>query len=164
MGAQTGTAHPLSPGDAMGAMYPMVAPKLGVMGPVVNRKTRRNVFAYRLVGTEAAIATDAYTYALFTTDKIMHLVSAFFLDPTGLSVDATNYNTVAILKTGAVTMASTATTYGVSAGELHEITKANTLANRTLAATNAVTCVITGTVAGRIINSNTLLFLVFDDA
>jgi hypothetical protein len=164
MGAQTGTCHILGAGDAMGSMYPMVAPKVELYGPVVNRKTQRNVFAYRLDGVLTAIATDAYTFALFTTDKIMHLVSAFFMDPTGLSVDATNYNTFEVKKTGGVSMASTTTAYGVSAGELQEITKANTLANRTLAATNAVTLVVTGSTAGRVINSNTLLFLVFDDA
>jgi hypothetical protein len=164
MGAQTGTFTILSAGDAAGGKYPLVNPWFDMVAPVVSRKTKRQVFAFRLKGTAAAIATDAYTFTLFTTDKIMHLVSAFIMDPVGLSVDATNYNTFAITKTGPVTMASSTSAYGVSQFELHELTKANTLANRTLAATNVVYCVITGSSAGRIINGNTLLFLVFDDA
>lgn len=164
MGSNALTCHPLSPGDVMGSMYPMVNPKFNAYGVAIPRKTKRIVEAYRLAGTAAAIGTDVDTYTLFTTDDVRTLVAAYVLDPVGLGVDATNYNTFVISKTGPVTMASRSTAYGFTANELHEITLANTVAHRTLAATNVVYLVVTGTVAGVVINPNTLLFLVFDDA
>lgn len=162
MGSYTGTCHPLSVGDSMGDSYPLINAFLRNVAP--GRTTKRKVFGFRLVGTSAAISTDEYTYTLHVTNRARILLGAYIIDPIGLSVDATNYNTFAVKKTGAVTMCSMTTAYGLAANELHEITRANTLANRTLAATNTVTLVITGTVAGRIINPNTLVFLVFDDA
>jgi hypothetical protein len=165
MGAQTGTAHPLSIGEAMGSMYPIVNPKYNMIAPVAVRKTKRTVKAFRLEGTAAAIATDAYTFALYTSGRAQTLTCAYFLDPVGQANTGAGYNTFELKNaTTVATMASCTTLYGVPADELREITRANAIASMTMAAGDAVTLVITGTSAGVIIHKDTLLFIVLDDA
>lgn len=165
MTSYTGTRHPLSVGDGMGSMYPLVNPKFGALAPAVQRKTKRVVYGVRLSTPDfdTAIGTDDYTFTVSVVDHAFYVVNAYYLDPTGLSVDATNYNTLAITD-GTLTLCSATTAYGVTAGELQEITKANTAANRLLAAGGTLYCKITGTVAGRIINDGILVFVVCDEA
>jgi len=159
MTSYTGTSHPLSVGDGMGDSYPLVNSQYTGFGVSPAHKTKRVVYAARLVGTPSAISTNSYTYKISTVNDDMIAESAFIIDPTGLSVDTTNYNTM-VINDGTTTMFSGTTAYGITANELHEITKANTATNRTLEKGDSLYLVITGTVAGRIINPNTLVFVV----
>ena len=164
MTSYTGIRHPLSVGDGMGDCYPIVNPQFGVLTPVVQRTTKRRIYAVRLSTPDfdTAIGTDDYTFIVSVVGHAMYVVNAYYIDPIGLSVDATNYNTLAITD-GALTLCSATTAYGVTAGEVQEITKANTLANRLLAVGDTLYCKITGTVAGRIINDGILVFVVCDE-
>lgn len=165
MTSSTGTRHPLSVGDSMGSMYPIVNPRFDAVAPVVQRKTQRVVYGVRLTTPDfdTAIGTDDYTFTVSVVNHAMYVVNAYYIDPIGLSVDSTNYNTFDITD-GTTTLCSATTAYGVTANEVQEITKANTLANRLLAAGDTLYCKITGTVAGRIINDGILVFVVCDEA
>jgi hypothetical protein len=161
MGAVTGVCHPLDPGDGGSSTYPLINPWFNSMKPNQTRTGKRVCIGWRLEGV-AANGTDAITYTLVTLSRIGIIKSCFIVDPVGIAVDGTNYNTWVLTKTGGVTVCSLAATRGIIPDELVEIPKANTLANVTLAATNALTMVVTGSTAGALINANTLLYVVYD--
>lgn len=119
----------------------------------------RRVYAAMLTGTAAAIGTDDYTFTLFVADRALVVDACFVVDPIGLSVDATNDNNFT-LKNSSTIMCQQSTAYGVVANEPWEITRANTVANRTLAAGDTVTLVVDGDNSGRVINHGTLVFVV----
>jgi len=119
----------------------------------------RRVYTAMLTGTAAAIATDDYTFTLFVADRALVVDACFVIDPIGLDVDATNDNNFT-LKNSSTTMCQQSTAYGVVANEPWEITRANTVANRTLAAADTVTLVVDGDTAGQVINHGTLVFVV----
>ena len=126
----------------------------------LNSWRNRRVYVAELTGTAAAIATDDYTFTLFLADRILVVDACFVLDPIGIGVDATNDNNFTLTKTGSVTMCQQSTAYSVIKNEPWEITRANTVANRTLAAGNTVYMVVDGDTAGQVINHGTLVFVV----
>jgi len=120
----------------------------------------RRVYVAQLTGTAAVIGTDDYTFTIFLADRALVVDACFVIDPIGIGVDATNDNNFTLTKTGAVTMCQQSTAYSIVANEPFEITRANTVANRTLAAGNTVTMVIDGDTLGQVINHGTLVFVV----
>ena len=121
----------------------------------------RRVYMAELTGTAAAIATDDYTFTIFVADRALVVDACFVIDPIGVAVDATNDNNFTLNNyTDTVTMCQASTAYSVVANEPWEITRANTVANRTLAAADVVTLVIDGDTAGQVINHGTLVFVV----
>lgn len=117
------------------------------------------VFKMRIAQTTAAIATDDYTYTVFHTPRAMVIMGCWIVEPVGLSVDATNYNTFELIQS-ATTVCSKTSAYGLIANLPVEIPLANTLANRTLVVEEDVTLKITGTAAGRIIHEGTEVWVV----
>lgn len=142
----------------VGAAFPMVNPFCNFREVAANVRNRR-VYTARLTGTAAAIATDDYTFTLFVANHAMVVDACFVVDPVGLSVDTTNDNNFT-LKNGSTTLCQQSTGYGVVANEPWEITRANTVANRTLAKGDTVTLVVDGDTAGRVINHGTMVFVV----
>jgi len=107
-------------------------------------------YCARLAGTQyAAIGTDTYTYTLFKAPRKCIVRACYIIDPFGQTVDATNYNTYELIKTGPVTMCSRTDQYSISQLVPWEVSLAATSANRTLAAGNTVTLKISGTVLGK---------------
>lgn len=156
MTSYTGVVRAI-PLQGLGDCFPMVNSFNNYRMPSGFRN--RRVYTAMLTGTAAAIATDDYTFTLFLADRGLVVDACFVVDPIGLSVDATNDNNFT-LKNSSTTMCQQSTAYGVVANEPWEITRANTVANRTLTAGDTVTLVVDGDTAGRVINHGTMVFVV----
>jgi hypothetical protein len=109
---------------------------------------------------QAAIGTDDYTFTILDRARRALVVdSCWVIDPDGIAPSGTVYNTYQVYN-GAVKMCEQTSVYGVVSNEPFEISRANTVANRTLAAGDAVTLKITGTSTGKPIALGTRVFLV----
>jgi len=138
-----------------GTEFPMFNPELC---PSRHRYWQSEIFVIKLAG-HAAIGTDDYTYAVFTAPRGLVVEAVYLIDPVGLAVDLTYYNTFELIA-NAVTMASVTTEYGWKAYQPVEIRLASVVVNRTLAAADAVTLKITGTSNGVAINADTEIWVV----
>lgn len=155
MGSYTGVVKAI-PLREIGEAFPMQNP-LNHYGVVAANYRNRRVYTAQLTDV-AVIGTDDHTFTLFVADRALIVDACFIVDPEGLSVDATNYNTMQLYNS-TTKLCEATTAYGVVANEPMELTRANTVANRTLAAADTVTLKITGTVLGRPINA-LLVFVV----
>lgn len=117
------------------------------------------VFEIELTGTSAAISTNDYTFTAFVAPRGLVVATAFVVDPVGLSVDSTNYNTFLVWD-GTTSFLSATTAYGILPNVPMEIRPANTIANRTLTAGTTVYVKVTGSSAGRVINYGTRVYIV----
>jgi hypothetical protein len=157
MSSYTGTVKAI-PLQGFGDCFPFVNSLNHYRMPSEYRN--RRVYTAELTGA-AAITTDDYTFSLFIADRALEVDACFVVDPTGVEPDTSNYNTWVLRNaTDGVTMCSQTSAYGIVANEPWEITRANTVTNRTLAAGESVTLVITGTSSGEVINYNTKVFVV----
>ena len=116
------------------------------------------VFEIELTGA-AAIGTDDYTFTAFYTPRGMVVATAFLVDPVGLDVDTTNYNTISVYQS-TTKLCEVTTAYGILPNMPREIPPANTIAKRTLAAHKAVTVKVAGTETGVAINHGTKVYIV----
>lgn len=157
MTSETGVVRAITL-QGVGEAFPMVNPFCNFREVQANARDRR-VHTAMLTGTAAAIATDDYTFTLFVAGHAEVVDACFVVDPVGLDPDATNDNNFT-LKNGATELCQQSTAYGVVANEPWEITRKNTVANRTLAKGDTVTLVIDGDTAGQIINHGTMVFVV----
>jgi hypothetical protein len=157
MTSNTGTVRNVfqSPGE----LFPWVNTHTQDVLPKAASAYHWEVYEIELTGTAAAIGTDDYTFTAFYSPRAMVLATAFIVDPVGLSVDATNYNTFEVIQSSTTGLSIT-TAYGILPNIPREIAPAATIANRTLTAHEAVTVKVTGTVAGRIINYGTKVYIV----
>ncbi len=117
------------------------------------------VFKFRIAETKTAIGTDDYTYTAFVAPRAMVVMGCWLVDPVGVSVDATNYNTYTLIQS-ATTVCSVTSARGIVAYLPKEVSLANTEANRTLTAHETVTFKIAGTSSGAVINENTEVWVV----
>jgi hypothetical protein len=156
MTSNTGTVRDVRPSP--GELFPFINPHAQQLLPKAASAYHWEVFGIELTGA-SAIATDDYTFTAFVAPRSLVVATAFMVDPVGLSVDSTNYNTVNVYNS-TTKMLERTTAYGVLPNMPWEIIPANTIANRTLAAGDTVTVKITGTVAGRAINHNTKVYIV----
>ncbi len=156
MTSYTGTVRAITL-QGISDCFPLVNPLNAFSDPAGPRD--RRVYTAMLTGTAAAIGTDDYTFTLFVADRALIVDACFVVDPIGLDVDTTNDNNFT-LKNSSTTMCAQSTGYGVVANEPWEITRANTVANRTLAAGDTVTLVVDGDTAGQVINHGTMVFVI----
>ena len=143
--------------------FPMVNPFNSYRAPrgTYHLYRNRRVYTAMLTGTAAAIATDDYTFSLFLADRTLVVDACFIVDPVGIDPDATNDNNFTLNNyTDTVTLCQQSTAYGVVANEPWEITRANTVANRTITKGEVVTLVVDGDTAGQVINHGTMVFVV----
>jgi len=117
------------------------------------------VFKFRIAQSATAIGTDDYIYTAFKSPRAMIIMGCWLVDPVGISVDATNYNTYTLIQSG-TTVCSMTSARGIIANLPKEVPLANTEANRTLIAHEEVTFKIAGTVAGAVINENTEVWVI----
>jgi len=157
MASYTGVVRDVRPYP--GELFPWVNPHTHAGIPKAAARYTWEVFEIELTGTAAAIGTDDYTFTAFVAPRGLVVATAFVVDPVGLSVDSTNYNTFLVWD-GTTSMLSVTTAYGVLPNMPVEIRPANTIANRTLVAGTTIYVKITGTVAGRIINHGTRVYIV----
>ena len=160
MTSYTGTVRAV-PLQGVSDCFPMVNPFNSYRMPrgTYHLYRNRRVYTAMLTGTAAAIATNDYTFTLFVADRALVVDACYVVDPIGLEPDATNDNNFT-LKNSSTTLCQQSTAYGVVANEPWEITRANTVANRTLAAAATVTLVVDGDTAGQVINHGTMVFVV----
>lgn len=156
MTSYTGTVRTI-PLQGFGDCFPLVNPLNNYRMPSGFRN--RRVYTAMLTGTDAAIGTDDYRFTLFTADRSLVVDACFVVDPVGLSPDATNKNNFT-LTSDSTTLCQQSTAYGVVANEPWEVTRANTVANRTLAKGDSVTLDVDGDSGGRVINHGTMVFVV----
>lgn len=160
MGSETGTVKTTFP--PAGSLFPVVNPWLQFVPSSYSTQKIDGiveVFAAQLVGVSTAISTDDYTYTLFVAPEAYIVRGCFIVDPVGLAVDSTNYNTYQLLKSSTV-MCQRTDQYGISQYIPMEITLASTLANHTLAAGDTVSLKITGSSSGKVINNGLWVFVI----
>jgi hypothetical protein len=141
--------------------FPFHNPR-NVEGFGYGRTWERKVFVKKIKAYDA-ITTDDYTFTLFVAPRALIVEAAFLVDPQEQAVDITNYNTYAIVVSG-TTLCSVTDAYGWAPYEPVEIRRANTEANRTLAAEDSVTLVITGSSGGRLIHADTEIWVICSKA
>jgi hypothetical protein len=157
MSSYTGTVKSIAL-QGLGDCFPLVNPFNNYRNPGEYRN--RRVYTAELMGY-SALGTDDYTFSLFIADRALEVDACFVVDPVGLEPQASNHNNFTLRNaTDSVTLCAQDTTYGIVANEPFEITRANTVANRTLAAGEEVTLVIDGDASGSAINYNTRVFVV----
>ena len=156
MGSYTGTVRNVFQG--YGELFPWVNTHAQQTLPKAAAAYHWVVYEIELTGS-AAIGTDDYSFTLFVAPRGLVVASAFIVDPVGLSVDTSNYNTFLVWD-GTTTFCSVSTAYGILPNLPREITPANTIANRTLTAATAVYVKVTGTSSGRVINHGTKVYVV----
>lgn len=140
--------------------WPVKNPWYNYRMPASAYNPGRRVVIAAVKDQKAAITTDSYTYTLFKPGaKAVYIDAVYLVDPIGVAADATNYNTIAV-KNGSTTMFSQTTARGIIPGEVFEVTRANTEANRAMEPASTLTMVITGTVGGAVINKETLVIIV----
>lgn len=139
-----------------GELFPLVNPHAQVNNPA--QRLTFEVYVAELKGY-SAIGTDDYTFTVFTAHRSLVICGVFLVDPTGLSVDAVNYNTVTAIA-GSTEIASRTTQYGVTALLPWEVPLTETVANRTLSAGEACKVKFAGASSGRPINHNTRAYIV----
>ena len=157
MGSYTGTVRNVF--QSCGEPFPWVNTHAQQTLPKAAAAYKWEVFEIELTGTGAAIGTDDYSFAVFVAPRGLVVASAFIVDPVGLSVDTTNYNTFLVWD-GTTTFCSVSTAYGLLPNLPREVTPANTISNRTLTEGTTVYVKVTGTSSGRIINYGTKVFVV----
>lgn len=155
MASYTGTVKSVRPDP--GELFPLVNPHMQNHTPA-NRLTLQ-VYAAELKGTSSAIGTDDYTYTLFVAGRSLVVAACYVVDPVGLSVDVNNYNTLTLYN-DTTKLCEATTKYGLVAHLPFELTRANSVANRTLSAGDTVTLKIAGTSSGRVITPNTKVYVV----
>jgi len=162
MTSYTGTVRTI-PLQGIGRCFPLFNPfnHFRIPRGTYHLFRNRRVYTAMLTGTAAAIATDDYTFTLFVADRTLVVDACFIVDPIGIEPDTTNDNNFTLNNyTDTVTLCQQSTGYGVVANEPWEITRANTVANRTITKGEVVTLVVDGDNSGQVINHGTVVFVV----
>jgi len=141
--------------------WPVKNPWYSYRAPAAYQNPGRKVALYAIKDQKTAIGTDSYTYTLFLPGaRAVYVDAVYLIDPIGVAADSTNYNTITVMNS-ATTVCSQTTARGIIPGEVFEVTRANTEANRAFEPGATLTMVVTGTASGAVINKETLVVIVY---